>query len=149
MHPVFPVCFVCLLLLLTSCLKPLSVQTQYVGRNNLASFQVGTPDPKLDHPDKGQRLLIEWSLPKIYADADLEMVIRVRFKTRKEETETLKLKQLAGHYYHSVINERYLETGGISTYQIEILANGQRIECWHHPLWVELIQFSTSQLPLE
>ena len=48
-----------LLLLLTSCTEQrLAVQSQYIGLETLASYHVNTPDPHLNHPPIGERLII-------------------------------------------------------------------------------------------
>jgi hypothetical protein len=128
--------------LLTSCVRPISVQTQYLGRENLASFHITTPDPNLEKPDIGQRLVIEWSLPSYCMTySDLIMEIRVRLKNREEQKIELTLNKPSGIYLYSIVNEAYKESGGIVTYKVDILGDGQVIESWKHPLWVELILF--------
>ena len=57
--------------LLSSCVyERLSVYTDYVGLDSLASYHIGTPDPELANPHLGQRLLISWRLSREYRERD-------------------------------------------------------------------------------
>lgn len=130
------------LLLLTGCVQPLSVQTQYLTVNRLASTHVNTPDPRLLHPDNGQQLVIQWWLPRSFLDYDdLHVEITVRLKDREEIKESIKLCHVQGYHLFPVINETYTKSGGISTYKVLIVGGGKVLESWYHPLWVELIHF--------
>ena len=135
-------CFFIPMLFLNSCVKPLNVQTQYIGRESLASSFIDTPDPKLENPDEGQRLVIEWNLPPMYMlYEDLHMEIRVRFKNRQERQLDLKLNTPSGVYLYPILNEFYKETRGLLTYKVDIVGDGCILQSWKHPLWVELIRF--------
>jgi hypothetical protein len=135
--------FLASLLLLTSCQAyRLNVQTQYVSRENLASYYVGTPDAEKNCPTVGQRLLIEWNIPQEYlCYPDLKLNIKVRFKNRKEDECSILLKENKGTYLYNVVNDKFHETGGISTYKVEISTEQCMLETWQHPLWAELISF--------
>lgn len=128
---------------LTSCqAHRLSIQTQYISRESLASYNVGTPDANLDHPTIGQRLLIEWSLPTDYlCYQDLTLVLKVRFKNRKEEEKSFHIQEKRGTYLYYLVNEKFCETGGIATYKAEMKSDGCIIDTWSHPLWTDLITF--------
>jgi hypothetical protein len=131
-----------LLLLLCSCqTEHISVQTHYLSRSNLASFYIGTPDPQLHFPLVGQRLLMEWSLPKTYLDyLNLRFHIVVRFGDRSELVEWLPVQVRKGYYYYDLRDQAFIDKMGIKTYKVDLFADDQLIETWEHQLWTELIQ---------
>lgn len=118
----------------------LTVYTDYLSHENLASYQVGTPDPRLDNPPIGQRLLISWSIPKCeFADAHIDY--KIRFRNRKEISSTIPVISCSGTYIYSLLNEEYFETEGILTYKVDLYIGDQLIEEWRHQLWVEMLVF--------
>lgn len=133
-------------LLLTSCtFHRLQVQTQYLSHEDLASYHVQTPDPHIECPLIGQRLLIQWGLPACYlAYEDLKLTLKVRLRNRHEHVRSLVLKETKGTYLYRVINNVYRSSGGIATYKVEITGGGQVLETWKHPLWVDLIHVGQS-----
>ena len=76
-----------ILLSFNSCtLHRLSVQTQYLSHESLASYHVGTPDPRLYDPVIGQRLLIQWSLcAQEIENQELSLYLKVRFRNRQSK----------------------------------------------------------------
>ncbi len=135
--------FILIFFVLTGCqAHRLNVQTQYISREDIASFYVGTPDAEKDCPTIGQRLLIEWMIPKEYlCYPDLKLILKVRFKNRKEEESSMSIKDKKGTYLFYVVNDKFCETGGISTYKVEIRAGQCILDSWLHPLWMDLITF--------
>lgn len=133
-------------LILSSCAsRHLFIQTQYVTEEILASYYVETPDPQLEDPPIGQRLLVQWSLPKSYGNyRDLTLRLTVRFYDRTEEVINIPIRKQRDSYYYSVINEKYCKTKGILTYKAELLGGGCVLETFRHQLWKELITFQTS-----
>jgi hypothetical protein len=130
-----------LVLLFCSCTsRPLFVYTQYLSNENLASSYVKSPDPHLDQPEWGQKLFIEWSLPRSIANEEWKLLLKLRFKNGKEETLCFRLCQIQGYYTYHLLNENFSLKGGISTYKAGILKNGEIYTEWKHPLWEELIQ---------
>lgn len=133
-------------LFLSSCnLHRLNVQSQYISRNNLASFYTQTPDPKLIHPIIGQRLLIEWCLSNHeIKNKDLELYAIIRLKNNREIEKNVHIpssrgKIRRGYEIFELINEDYCESGGIQTYKVELYCEGEIIDRWIHPLWAKLI----------
>lgn len=130
-----------LCLLLTGCGPSVTVQTDYLSRKNLASYKVGTPDPHINHPNIGERLIIQWSLPKKvvkYRDAHLQVTLR--FRNYDECTYSIPLKKKYGTTTYDLTNTPYYESGGIQTYKIDVVANGCILKEWKHQLWVDLIK---------
>lgn len=124
-----------------SCAPYLSIQTQYLSREHLASFHVGTPDPKLNEPVIGQRLLIQWSLPAQEIKSEqLILFLKVRYRNHQEKEVSIPIQNKRGTYLYIIENEEYLQTGGILTYFAEIRSEACVLVTWKHPLWTQLIQ---------
>lgn len=130
--------------LLTSCNQSyLSVHTDYFSRESLASFYVGTPDPRLDNPPIGQRLIISWSIPKlIFKCDDLHLKLKIRFRNREELIERIAICRAHGHYLYTLLNEEYMSKRGILTYTVDLIRDGEIIEEWRHQIWTDLIDLS-------
>ena len=137
-----------LLLCLASCsFHKLSVQTQYLSNQYFASYHVGTPDPERDDSLLGQRLFIEWCLPKKMTQGkELYLHLNIRFKNRKEDRTIIPICKRKGYTLYNVINKEFEETGGIRTYLIEITDGTDVLASWKHPLWVELITIKNEQI---
>lgn len=136
----------CSLFLLNSCTcHRLSVQTDYISRENLASYYVDTPDPLLNNPPIGQRLIISWSLPKEYLTySDLHLNLIVRFHNREQQIQDIPIPDMRGTYLYEILNKQFCQTGGILTYKVTLMGNGCSLEEWRHPLWAHLITFEAS-----
>lgn len=132
-----------LLVTLCSCSREyLNIYTEYLSRKNLASYRVGTPDPLLNNPPVGQRLIISWSLPKsLLSKENLHLELKVRFRNREEIQETVSICHSSGTYYYYLINQDFFTKGGILTYKVDLVGSGEVLEEWRHQLWTELILF--------
>lgn len=134
-----------LLTMLSGCVprEKLSAFSEYVNREDLASYLVGTPDPSLNYPTVGQRLYINWNLPKEYADQELMLNLCMRFRDKTEIVQPVQLFQLSGTYVFELLNDDFFDRKGFLTYKIELFADQELIEKWCHQMWVELIIFNT------
>ncbi len=132
-----------LIFVLSGCSREyLTVYTDYLSHKNLASYRVGTPDPLLNNPPVGQRLIISWSFPKSFLSKDnLHLELKVRFRNREEIKETVAICRASGTYYYYLINQDFFEKGGILTYRVDLIGDGEVLEEWRHQLWTELILF--------
>jgi hypothetical protein len=132
-----------ILLLASGCtLHRLSVQTQYIGHENLASFHVGTPDPRLYAPMVGQRLLIQWSLCAEEVEGqEVFLNLKVRFRNHEEHEVKVPITSKRGTYLYEIANEAYDQSKGILTYYAEIRNASCVLASWRHPLWTPLITF--------
>lgn len=118
----------------------LSVQTQYLNRDNLASSRVRTPDPMLYAPLVGQRLIISWALPKSYFDQNpIYLKVTIHFGNHTSMIETVPICQFRGTYVYQIMNEEFLEKEEIVTFKIDVVKDGIVLEEWRHQLWAELI----------
>lgn len=132
-----------LLLILSGCtFHRLDVQTQYLSHENLASYYTGTPDPRLNNPTIGQRLLIQWALrPREVKDHTLFLDLTVRFRNHQEQSISVPIYKRRGFYHYELSDQDYRDSGGVQTYHVEIRNETCVIASWTHPLWVKLISF--------
>lgn len=130
-----------LLLLCTGCSKgALSIYTDYLTEESLASYHVGSPDPALNCPPLGQRLLLSWSIPCEYKQYnDLQIVLTIRYYNREEKVYKISSLRKRGTYVIYLLNEEYFKTGGILTYKAILSGDGNPLEEWRHQLWADLI----------
>lgn len=130
-----------LAILLCSCGKSsLTIQTDYLTHKNLASYYVGTPDPRQNVPTVGQRLIISWSIPKDYLRYDnLRLEITIRFRNREEIIEIFYLHKTRGTYVFTLLNCDYFTKRGILTYKIDLIGGDCTLEEWRHLIWTDLI----------
>lgn len=135
------------LALLTSCGRAmLTVQTDYITHKDLASFYVGTPDPRLNMPMIGQRLIVSWAVPpEFLAYDDLRFEITIRFRNREEIIEIFDISQRFGTYVYSLLNQDYIDKRGILTYKIDLVGGGYILKEWRHLIWSELITLPAEQ----
>lgn len=135
----------CLLILmlgiLTSCTNSrLAVYTDYISSENLASFYIGTPDPRLNNPTIGQRLIVVWTLQKKHlCYEDLHLKIHVRFRNKKETVINYPITKPKGTYVYSLLNDDYIAADGILTYKVELIGGGCILDEWRHQIWTNLI----------
>lgn len=121
------------------------MRTEYLSHENLASYIINTPDPLLDNPPIGQRLIISWAVPQSTLNMDdLHIEVTIRFRNKEEVHESFRVCALSGQYIYKILNARFLETDGIQTYKVELKSGDTIIEEWRHQLWVELIRFDKS-----
>ena len=136
------------LLLLSSCCSrttchSLFAQTKYISQKNLPSYYVGTPQCLNDVAKIGQALLINWSIQKCqFKNHDWALQICLRLKDNREIKKLAKLSKRHGLYTMEVLNETYIDSGGIQSFKIELLADDQVVDEWLHPLWKNLINLN-------
>lgn len=139
-HFLYFLCFLCLGFN-TACTKTtLTVQSDYITQQSLASYYVRTPDPMLDNPPLGQRLIVNWSLPRQYLQYEnLHLELTVRFRNGTEAVELIYPKQLTGTYVYAVINEDFFEKNGILTFKVDVIGGDCILQQWNHQLWTTLL----------
>lgn len=139
------------LLLLSSCgVSTLSVHQQIIDARYLASTHVKTPDPRQNHPPRGQMLVVEWQIPYPVVLKDAQVVLYVVFKNYEEKKICYALDRRIGYETYSLLNEEFDEKKGILTYRAEIVTADQEVyQEWKHQLWVNVIHVDENSLPLE
>ena len=136
-----------LLFFLTACTgQKISVHTDYLSHENLASYHVGTPDPMLNNPPVGQRLIISWHVPPKYLDYEnLHLEITIRLRNHQQIVKAVALNKRIGTYVVSLINDEYFQTGGILTYCVNLYGDDELLDQFLHQLWTEWIDLGTAE----
>lgn len=144
MHYLYRMALLFLVFILNSCFPRLSVQTNYLTEERLASYFVGSPDPNLNRSIIGQRLIISWFLSDDEINAeDLHLKLSVRLYNQKEMIINEPIEDPRSYFIYQLSDHLYCESnGGILTYKVEIIGNGCVMETWEHPLWVPLIKLN-------
>lgn len=129
------------LLATTSCSDNyLSVHTDYISHRTLASYYVNTPDPLLNNPPIGQRLILSWSIPKhIVPENNLQLKIYLRFWNRQQVVKIEPITKSRGTIVYALMNEEYIATRGIMSYKAELVDDGVVISEWKHQIWTDVI----------
>ncbi|MGK5594880.1 MAG: hypothetical protein ACSNEK_05945 [Parachlamydiaceae bacterium] len=140
---------VLVLLLLSGCAQQtLMVRTEYLSHEDLPSYKIGTPDPRLANPMIGQRLILSWNIPPtIQSYPHLHIKLKVRFKNREESCLSFPIDRLQGLYIYPLLNEEYLVKDGILTYRVELFSDDRLLDHWTHQIWAERILFSDDVIP--
>lgn len=126
---------------LTSCTNcHLAVYTDYISSESLASYYIGTPDPRLCRPTLGQRLIVIWTLPRKYlCHEDLHLKLYVRFRNKQETVVNYPITKAKGTYVYSVLDDDYIHTDGILTWKVELIGSKVILDEWRHQIWTNLI----------
>lgn len=131
---------------LSSCQKqPLSVEVRYISEENLASYYVESPDPRLSYPRVGQELKIRWNIPDEYYTRGMTLSILLNMHNYSERHYCFELKCQSGSKTLSVANDDFFATGGILSFKAQILKYGVPLYQATHQLHVELIRFEDWQ----
>jgi len=130
------------LFLCTACKSPmLNVQTEYFGRNDLASVIVDTPDPDKQEPIFGQRLYISWKLSKEqFADKPIALFCQVKLKKGQLIEKRVPLTKASGTYIFPIVGPDYTQKGGLLSYQIKLMTGDIVISTSRHKFWVDEIK---------
>lgn len=129
---------------LTSCMtETLTVHTDYINHDHLASSYIGTPDPLREVALVGQRLIVSWWLPPRYkTHKQTEIQIKLRYGNREEREMIIPIKKRLGWYVYTLPNQEYFDKKGIKTYYVQLWSDGELVDEWKHQLWVNLIEFT-------
>ncbi|MEX1012529.1 MAG: hypothetical protein WDZ27_02430 [Waddliaceae bacterium] len=130
-----------LLLFLSSCHSPqLEVNREYLTKYSLASYITGTPDPLYNCPPQGEKILINWSLPKGAARLfPHTLYVQIRFRDHSQSNFSVPITRDCGTYSYLLCNEDYFRLCGILAYKVQLLAEDQVLNTWEHPMWQERI----------
>lgn len=131
----------CILLLSACSSAPLSIQTTYLTPEYLASYVVETPDVRLECPFLGHQLNLTWNLNECYPLSSTKIELTIRFRNRTEENIIISLNKKSGDYVYRIMNDEFIETGGILTYKADIKVCDEVVHTLYHQLWVDLISF--------
>jgi hypothetical protein len=118
----------------------LSVCQEWVDVRYLASFHAGTPDPRQAHPPIGQKLILDWRVPKEIFKRKPEVVLDLILWDYTTRQIRIPIESRMDYATYKLLNEEYEKTGGILTYKaIIVTEDGKIFREWKHQLWVNLI----------
>lgn len=130
-----------LALLTTSCCCKLSVRSEYLTEASLASYHVGTPDPRRGCPLAGQQLIVSWHIPSgLWHQQRVDLDITVRFRNNQEWHQIVPCDRSLGTYIYSIQDQEFIKVGGFLTFKVLLKEDGEVTETWLHPLWQERIE---------
>lgn len=138
------------LLLLSGCTRlPLQIDSEYISRENLASYHIRTPDPLLNCSHVGQRLVLTWSLPPpIARNPDTLIVLTIIFGNHTTDIINIHPKSCWNIYSYTLLNDEYFDRCGILTYKADLYAGEKLLYTWKHQLWMNLITFPEEEKPM-
>ncbi|CRX38025.1 hypothetical protein [Estrella lausannensis] len=125
--------------------RPLSVEVRYISEENLASYYVESPDPRLSYPRVGQELKIRWNIPDEYYTKGMVLSILLNMRNYSERHYCFELKCQSGSKTLAIANDDFFATGGILSFKAEVLKYGVPLYKTTHQLHVELIRFEDWQ----
>jgi len=135
--------------LLTGCAREtLNLHSEYTTYHNLASYIVNTPDPELDNPTVGQKLILTWDIPsKLQCYSDLTIELTIRFRNSTEITLFMPVEKWIGYYVYELLNQDFFDTDGIVTFKADLFSGNTILSSWRHQLWVDYIRIQHETNP--
>jgi hypothetical protein len=118
----------------------LSVRSEYLTPQDLASERIITPDPSRDC-FFGQQLVIHWNLPApCFLRDKTILAISIRYKNLETERKDFFLPTSRGFLTLKFINEAYWLKGGVLSFKVEVFNQEELLDCWVHHVWADLIE---------
>ena len=115
------------------------ILSEPITHESLASTHVNTPDPAHYANSAGHQLTISWNIPKEHQGKELQGILKVRFVKDEQQEIPFAISKKRGYFTYKAVDDDYFPKGGLLTYQVTILANGEVIDTYSHQLWKELI----------
>lgn len=136
------------LLLFSGCEKYyISICQDSIDSSYLASSHVKTPDPRQENPPLGDRLIIEWQVPKALLDKTPVLHLHVIYKDYSEQFLTYPMTSRIDYVVYTLLGEEYQQKKGILTYEAKIIDDQAEIfRDWKHQLFTHLIVLSAEDL---
>jgi hypothetical protein len=138
--------FLFLLLLCCGCQKYyLTLYQEKVDETSLASTYVGTPDPRQKDPPVGQKLIMEWQIPKELMTKHPSLLLQTIYRDYSEAQFVYPISYRSGYVVYSLEGQEYKKTGGLLAYKAQIrCADGTVFRSWQHQLWTQIIRLEES-----
>jgi hypothetical protein len=111
--------------------------------SELPSVYIDSPDPMKANPTQGQVLDVSYSIKALEKKKmPYLLLLKVIYKNLEEETLSYTVFNEKGGFEFSVLDEKFLATGGVLTYKAELMTfDGDPIAEYKHKLWFDLISF--------
>ena len=132
---------IALFLIFTSCQKYfISIVQDRVDGDSLASAALYTPDPRAQHPPLGERLIVEWQLPRECVEQHPKLYLYVVYKDYTKKEFIYDITHRVDYIVYQLLGDAYCDTRGVLAYKAEVkLPDGTIFRTWQHQLWVEPI----------
>jgi hypothetical protein len=133
--------FLFLITFATSChRRGLRVQHRFLSYNDLASQAISSPDFRRDSPATGERLAIFYNIDRaLFFEKRPNMQIWIRYHHQDDEKLSIQLENPSGYEIFDVVEMKFMKSGGISSYKVQIVNEGEILEEWRHQVWAEKI----------
>ncbi len=125
----------------------ISIAQERIDKDYLASVALNTPDPRQKNPPLGEKLIIEWRVPREYLAHKPMLYLHVIYKDYTEAFFTYPMPYKMDYAVYDLLGEEYLRKKGILTYQAEVRApQGEPFLEWKHQLFTKLIVIEDDQV---
>jgi hypothetical protein len=138
-------------LFLSGCQKYyISIAQEKVDKSYLASVALKTPDPRKDNPPLGEKLIVEWTVPREYLAKKPSLHLHVIYKDYTEAFFSYPMPYKMDYVVYSLLGEEYKQKKGVLTYQAEVRVGEEKpFLDWKHQLWTKLIVIEDHDQPQE
>ncbi|MDB2614286.1 hypothetical protein N9Y92_03925 [Chlamydiales bacterium] len=137
------------LLFLSSCspTPSLTVYSHYRTHKELASYHVGTPDPRLRTINNvGQSLVFDWRVPQaLLKTKKISIVTALRLKDHQSRTFIIPINCQSGQTTWDLLGQDYITHRGIFTFISTLYADDIPLKTVTHPLYTPLIETEYTQ----
>lgn len=131
-------CFLLLLgVSLASCSTGyLNVKKMRIDSDSLASTFARSPDPQKFCPPSGQKLVVEWFLPKHCTPEAMHVKLDVVYKDLTQESFEYPISSRLGYIDYALMGEEFCEKRGILTYKVAIIdEEGKVLKSYANRMW--------------
>lgn len=135
-----------LFLILMSCSRErLTVCTDDVLIENLASHIVQTPDSRKSYPYYGQQIMVSWNLDRSVNYETSHVLLRIQFACGEDELIDIPCRRPKGYYVYRLMNQDYDARKAILAFIADLYEGEHFIEEWRHPLFEERIKLDEEE----
>lgn len=134
------------LLFLTACeTYYVNVKKMHVDKSSLASTFARTPDPLTVHPPEGQKLVVEWRLPRRFTNQPMTLFLNVIYKNLDTKELIYPIQTNVGWVSYSLLDEEYKKRGGILSYRAILYdEEGKEIKNYTQAMWFDKVPLKSS-----
>lgn len=126
----------------------LTIEKERLSKDSLASSTIGSPDPRLANPPLGERLIIEWYIPKDLISKHPKVVLDVIYWNYTEQTIEFALDRNLGYKTLDLEGKDFEQKQGYLAYKAKLITDdGKCFRVWKHRMWVNLIDVRQEEIP--
>gem|GEM_PF-941111 len=128
----------------------ISIAQEKVDRDYLASTALNTPDPRQKNPPVGEKLIVEWKLPREVVSAGSSLELHVIYRDYTEAFFTYPISHPMDYVVYTLIGSEYGSRKGILTYEAQVNTGAETpFLHWKHQLFTRLIVIRDEEQPVE